>query len=622
MPQSSSIGELVRKAENDYIRGTTQISKYVQFSMHDTLETTEAYLNSKHISGEEDSLGREKPFFNIVIAAANIWYRATDIDRKHIKIRATKAKDWIDSFLATVHLQDWMRREAFGQFLNEWGRVLARYGSSVIKFVEKGGKLHVFVMPWNRLICDAVDFDNNPKIEVLELTEAQLRQRVQDNGYNEAQVEALVTALTERETLDKQRKDTKSMYIKVYEVHGRMSKQKLTGAETDKNIFVQQMHVISYVGKKSGRKTEYQDFTLYAGQEAKDPYMITHLIKEDGRTLSIGAVEHLFQSQWMVNHSKKAIKDTLDVASKLIFQTADGKFVGNNVLSDIENGEILVHGINKPLTKLATEKPDMQQWDNYAVSWKNVGNEITGISEAMLGVQPKSGTAWRQTEASLTESYSLFELMTENKGLYIEEMLRQRIIPFLKKQMDSSEEVAATLADYDITRIDSVYIKNAATQRTKDVLKKKVIQGVVPTQQDQEALMAQHTGELETALGQMGGQRFFKPSDLTDRTWAVQFKDLEWDVEVDVTGESQDVQDMLTTLNTALQLVVQPGFDQNPKAKAIVGRILELTGAMSPIEYNSLPSPVPQPAQDTAPASAKVGAVASGSGAPERNISS
>src|SRR6185503_15451255 len=132
--------------------------KYVQFSLSEDINKIYAYLESKHISGDTDSMGREKPFFNIVLAARNIWYRATDIDRKNIKVRPTKSQDDIGAFLATVHLQDWMRRENFGTFLNSWGINSAGFNETVLKFVEQDGKLIPSVIPWNRLICDSIDF--------------------------------------------------------------------------------------------------------------------------------------------------------------------------------------------------------------------------------------------------------------------------------------------------------------------------------------------------------------------------------------------------------------------------------------------------------------------------------
>ena len=169
------IYNIVRKAKTEFTTGTTTLGKYVTWSLHENIEKIDAYINSKHISGETDSLGREKPFFNITTAAVNIWYKATDIDRKDIKIKAGRAKDTIGAFLLNIHLQEYMKRQNVGLFLNNWGRTLAKYGSAVVKFVEKGGELHMNVIPWNRLIVDSVDFYNNPQIERLFYTPSQLR---------------------------------------------------------------------------------------------------------------------------------------------------------------------------------------------------------------------------------------------------------------------------------------------------------------------------------------------------------------------------------------------------------------------------------------------------------------
>ncbi len=586
--EHKTIGEIVRKQKSDFTSGTTQLSKYVSHSLNDTLEQIDAYHASKHITGETDSLGREKPFFNISVANTNVWYRATDIDRSWIKLRATKSKDWIDSFLATVHLQDWMRKARFGTFLNEWGRVLAKYGSAVVKFVENDGELNISVVPWQTLIVDAVDFDANPVIEVIELTEAQLYERVQTHGYDKAKVKELSDALKARETKDGKVKDNKNNYIKLYEIHGNLPLSHITGKDEDEDTFAQQMHVISFVGKKKGGDTEYTDFTLFKGRESKSPYMITHLIKEDGRTLAIGSVESLFEAQWMVNHTNKAIKDQLDLASKTIFQTADQAFVGRNVLSNIETGDILIHSLNQPLTQLNNQALNLVAQENYLARWKQQGNEINGVSEAMLGATPKSGTAWRQTQAILAESNNLFELMTENKGLHIEDMMREWILPYLKKKMDTSEEVSATLEQYDIDRIDSIYIKNKAIELTNKAVKDKILAGGTFQEGEVQALQDKIQGELKDKLSQLGNTRFFKPDELSDKTWKEQFKDLEWEIEIDITNEAKNVQEAMTTLSTALQVAINPAFATNKKAQAIVGRILELSGTMSPLEYNAV----------------------------------
>lgn len=587
---NDDIGQLVREMETNYVNGTTSQSKYVQFSMYEDIQKIDAYLNSKHTSGETDSMGRDKPFFNIVTAACNIWYRATDIDRKNIKVKPTKSKDVIDAFLATVHIQNWMRKERFGAFLNEWGRVLARYGSAVTKFVEKEGSLYPSVIPWQRLIVDPVDFDSNPKIELLELTEAQLYSR---EGYNKDMVEKLCEARKSRELADGQDIDNKSEYIKLYEIHGLLPKSYLTGKEKDQDTYVQQMHVISFVASKEEGK--YDDFTLASGQERIDPYMITHLIKEDGQTLAMGAVKHLFESQWMMNHTVKAIKDQLDLASKLIFQTSDGSFVGQNALNAIENGDILIHKVNEPITQVQNNSHDISALQAFGTQWNLLADRIVGIPDAMRGESAPSGTAWRQVEALLQESHSLFELMTENKGLYIEDMFRTFVIPFIKKQMDTAEEVGTTLDEHDITKIDKRYIKNRAVTKSNRKLIDAVLNDQYPNQSDQLASTLSAQSEVQDELSPLGNTRYFKPDEVS---WKSQFKNLEWELEVDVTSESSASKDDLATLSTVFTTIADPikqAVLKTPEGRMLFNKILSITGAVSPLEIDSTPSPIQAP---------------------------
>lgn len=583
-----SVAEIVRKMESDDISAKTIISKHVNLSMRDEINKVDAYLHSKHVSGETDAKGREKPFFNIVIAARNVWYRATDIDRKNIRVKATKAEHYALSFIATLLLQEWMRKSQFGKFLNDWGLTLANYGSAVSKFVEKGGELKPEVVSWNRLLVDPVDFENNVKVERLWLTPAQLRR---NKNYDQEIVEKLLENLTSRETSERQKKDTKHGYILLYEVHAELSSATLKQAQGkkakkgDDKVYEQQMHVITFLTKKDKPK-EYDDYTLYAGIEAKDPYPITHLIKQDGYTLSGGAVKNLFQSQWMENHTKKAIKDQLDLAGKRLFQTSDGNFVGQNVLSAIEQGDILIHALNQPLTQL-NNTADIAALQSFGQEWKSLGYEINGIAESMI-MQAKSGTAWRQTQAELQEAHSLFELMTENKGLSLEEMLTDYIIPFLKKKMDTSEEISAILADHQITQLDQMYVPNEAIRRTNNKIKQIVLNGGIVNPEEMETFKQQQTQEIQQGLNQMGNQRFIKPSDIPDKTWKEVLKDFEWELEIDITGEQKDRQAVLETLSTALQVIVNPTFATNKKAQLVVDKILEETKVISPLELSQV----------------------------------
>ena len=589
--EHNDIGQIVRDMENAFTSGGgTQTSRYVTSDLFDDINKIYAYLESKHWSGETDSQGRDKPFFNVVVAARNVYYRATDIDRKNITIKTNKQSQAIPAFIASVHLQNWMRKENFGSFLNNWGMELAAFNSTVVKFIENEGKLHPMVIPWSRLICDQIDFASNPKIEILELTEAQLYQRVKTHGYDLEMVDKLCDALAARELTDKTHKDNKAKYIKLYEVHGNLPVSYLTGKEKDEDDYAQQMHVISFVERKDNGR--FDDFTLVSGREEQDPYMLTSLLPSADGSVSVnGSVKNLFQAQWMLNHTTKSIKDQLDIASKNIFQTADSHFLGRNVLSQIENGDILIHADNQPLTAVNQNAYNITVQESFANMWKGLAAEINGVSESMLGNTAPSGTAWRQVEALLNESHSLFELMTENKALHLEEMIRTFVIPFLKKQMDTSDEVAATLEAHNITKIDSIYIPIEAIKRFNTDSAEALFNEEVPEPFNP----AEAQGKIKAELATQGNQRFFVPSEVSNTTWKAILKDLEWDLEVDITGESSDTQTVMTTLTTVLQMMLNPLYGNNKQAQMIVAKILQETGRVSPLEIAAIPAPEPTP---------------------------
>jgi hypothetical protein len=592
--QPNDIYSLVKTAENNYINIPVQKSKYVQFDMFEIISMIDAYMSSQHISGREDSLGREKPFFNIVKAAVNVWNRATDIDTKNIRVKATTADSYFKAYVATILLRDWMKKERFGVFLNKWGTTLATYGSAITKFVEKDGELCPIVMSWDKMIVDPIDFAGNPKIEKLWYTPAELRK---NKMFNQDAVEQAIATMQEtRKNLNRQQVDTRSGFIGVYEVHGELPLSFLTGKDKDADTYRQQMQVIfSFQGTgpimSDGKRKDAVDVTLYAGKEAKDPYILTHLIEPEGRTLSVGAVEALFDAQWMANHSVKQMKDQLDLASKMVLQTADTDFVGRNQLTNIETGDILVHAPNAPLTQVNNQSHDIPVITSYLQQWQAQAREIVSTPDAITGNTMPSGTAYRQVAILNQEAHSLFELMTENKGLALTDMMREYVIPFFKKKLNNADEVALVLDREEIDQLDRAALPGKLYEEIARIL----------LDEDQSELpsVEELTAQVQERANATGATRFIKPSTKDEKlTWSEYFKELEWDLEIEVTNENTDKEATLTTLNTVLQTVAQnPQILQDPNAKLIFNKILEESGRISPIQLAQVSQPtgaVPQ----------------------------
>lgn len=184
--------------------------------------------------------------------------------------------------------------------------------------------------------------------------------------------------------------------------------------------------------------------------------------------------------------------------------------------------------------------------------------------------------------------------MTENKGLYIEEMLRKFVIPYIKKQLDSSDEIAATLSSHGITQFDSLFVPNEARRQYNN----KIIDQVLAGEIAEEPNLGEIQQGIQKDMDSLGGQRFLKPSELSDKTWKEVFKDLEWEVDVQVTNEQTDKNVVLTTLTTVLQtLATNPLVLQDPNMKMLFNQILEEAGNVSPVQFSQAKAATPQVSQ-------------------------
>jgi hypothetical protein len=588
MDNIKSIGQIVQKINDDYTSVTTKTSEYVEFSQFDNNNRIEAYLSSKHISGDVDAQGREKPFMNIVISAVNIWYRATKRRLTDIKIKADKEGNVTAAYMATVLIRNWANKTEFESFLTQWGMTLAAYGSAVTKWVDRGDKLDYTVVKWGNFMSDTIDFYNNVKVEKLQMTQAEL---MNHPGYDKEVAEDLIESLRARTNLRHEQKDNRDEYIELYEVHGVLPLWHITGKESDKDKFVQQMHVISTLDAEGDFK--YEEFSLAKGREDKDPYILTSLLPDPTgqRATGKGAVELLFDAQWMVNHAEKLIKDKLDI-SKTIFQTTDGNFVGKNATTYIDNGDILTLEEGKQISQVNTTATDITALQNFGQAWNQLSQSITSTPEAMRGGDIKSGTAYRTQQLAVNESSSLFEEMGANKDSAIKEFFREFVIPFVKRKMDTTEEISAILDHQNIKKIDSKFVSNKVAAKTNAKLISQILdEGLMPTPEDQAMMVQEEEVGMKASLAELGNQRFFKPDEIDGKSWKESIKDFEWDVEIDTPTDQKDVNLAMETLSNVLATISDPikaQALQTPMGKFLFNKILTLTGTISPLELGDI----------------------------------
>jgi hypothetical protein len=124
----------VRQQRDDYRSQSITIAEGYDFSQYETLRTIEIHHNSRFLSGNKDSLGREKPFFNICKFRVNGPTRATDLDTKDVQIESTRpGNGYAASFVLNLKNCNWTKDTSFARFLNEMGHTRAKYGGVLVK---------------------------------------------------------------------------------------------------------------------------------------------------------------------------------------------------------------------------------------------------------------------------------------------------------------------------------------------------------------------------------------------------------------------------------------------------------------------------------------------------------
>jgi hypothetical protein len=566
----SSIFDFVKDQRTQYRAYTIEIADGYDYSQYQTLRTIELYHNSKFETGNKDSLGREKPFYNICKFRVNVATRATDIDTKDVKVSSQASNGYTQSFILSLKNRNWMKQSHFASFLNRMGATRAKYGGVLVKKTEQKGELCLHVMQWRNMITDQVDIRSGVKIERHYYTPAEL-QGMASAGWRNIN-DAIATAQKKQEATagksPSRENRTPGDYIEVFEVHGVLPNSFLTPKEGQQaasaDSYSRQMHIV-ILDETDKEKTT--GVSLFDGPEDEDPYKYLPYEEVDGRGLGVGVVEDLFEAQVWTNYSVKAKKDLLDLAGKIIFQTSDSSIAAKNVLTDIENGTILQTAPNSPITQVSNVPASLGGIAQLMDDWDTQAQNVTSTYPAILGQTPPHGTAFRLMAALSQEASALFEYRRQEAGIFVQEMYDDWILPFQVKQTQTDKELVADLDPDELQMLSDALANTEAVKFAK----KRILSGNVVTQTDLETVKQ----SVRSASMKLRRRGFTNFADL--------FEDWAGFVEVDITGEQQDKQALLSTLFQLFGAIAQnPTLLQNPTLAKIFNQIVETAG-VSPL---------------------------------------
>lgn len=532
-------------------RGSVQITEGLTFNAHQTIKKVIYYSESKYESGQKDRRGKLKPFFNIVNFRVNVATRATDLDTKDIQIVADEPQFMPMSFLLQKEVYNWMKDVNFAKTLNEMGQTRAKFGGVLVKKCmeqEEGEEeeLELEVVDWRNVIVDP----SNPDDMVIEkhyLTENELAEK---EGVWEGV----------REAIDVVRKSAEKK-LEVFEVTAELPGSYAPEGGDDYTYRIQKFFL--YNKTKSGKAV-----ILYHEFLDEFPYKYLAWEKINGR-LGRGIVEDGFEAQQWTNDAVIKEKEAMELGSKVIFKSTDPS-IQNNILSEVENGQIIKIAPNTDLAIANTITNNLPEFRALIQSWDSQLEKTTSTFNAVTGETMPSGTAYRTTAILNQEATSMFDYRREEMGIFLVEIFTDWIIPYLLKKFNKAHILAAEFTPEELKAIDDSFANYDATMKMKE----SILSGN-PVYAEDYAKLVQETKDL---LMKSKDKRFL---DIPKG----QYKNWKPKVTILTTGEQKNKAVILESLNNVLMTAAKaPQVLTDPTLSKVFAKILEVSGSgISPI---------------------------------------
>lgn len=556
----------IKQIAEDYNGGSIEITGGLTFSQSQVIKMVEYYSNSKFLNGSKDNTGREKPFFNVVNTMVDTAIVATDIDTKDIKIEAEREQDYDKSFLFNHEIQNWMKESNFALTLNEMGETRPRYGGVLIKkceYKEEGEpeEMEIEVVEWKNVIVDPVDITEGIIIEKHYMTPMEVRKK---SGVWENTEEAIKLWNKKGYT----RSDTR---MEVWEVHGEFPESYLNEdpeVNGEGEDYSRQVHYFAINGNKYVH--------LYWAEEKENPYKYLAWKKVSGRGLGRGVVEEGEEAQVWTNDAMWKKQSAMELSGKVILKT-NSKKIGNNVMTDMDNGSIIPLDDGKDINVLNLLNGAMPQFSESMQQWFQQYERTTSSYGAVRGETPPSGQPYRLQALVANSASSHFDYRREEWGIFLTEVFYDWVFPYIQKKLTKKHILASDFTPEELSRLDEAYARYEANKiATEEILKGNVI-----TQEDYMAMQTQ----FKELIGKNGQRRFI---DIPDGY----YKDMKARLTINITGEQKDKSAILESLSNLLQTMlplVQQGIATPNDIQVILNKIMETSGAgLSPISLSKM----------------------------------
>lgn len=305
------------------------------------------------------------------------------------------------------------------------------------------------------------------------------------------------------------------------------------------------------------KKKEFAySWILFVKKIDKFPYKKLDYLTIEGRALGLGVIEMLFdpQQRWNEIANQRAV--SMKLASRHVYQTRDAQ-VEKNLMTDILDWDIIK--VNSEITPVDTSERNLAAYNQEEQSLMWVVRSLANAFETMTGESLPSWTPYRLGVMLNENGGKLFEFIRENCGNFLEEVFIDWIIPDFEKTI--TEKHIFELLDQEAIEY---IVEKDVNRRVNDAIKKYVINTwYFPPQEDIDIIKQAETGNNKTLFIEI----------------VKGYLDFDYDLEINITGESVNIANRVETISNLLQLLAQnPQIAELPQTKKLFQRLLDDVG--------------------------------------------
>lgn len=555
LPNDGTFGNLATNAGVDQ-GGFTQ-GGVLQFSQRQIIRTIEFYSNSRYLLNQRDELGREKPFYNIVNTICDIEDAAKAFDTKDIQVTADD-QHYVQSFLLTKDIYQWMKRVRLELVINKSKQIHTRYGGVLAKKVEKevnGEKTIYIEFPeWKNVVNDQIDILGGIIIEKHYLNRAQLFEK--RDAWNEQKIKEAL--------LESQKNGKEFRRFNIYEMSGMFPRSFYKQVESKGEIiadwendvdFSYQRYVLAEVSTKNC-------IPLYWEDDAEQIYKYLPRKAKAGRALGMGVVEENEQSQIWINDTVQKQQRAFEHSARVVVQSASKKLKSSNVLTEVDDGQILEIEDGKPISAVPLIPPGgMAQFDQMIEQWWTQAQRSSSAYDSQAGEKPNSGTAFRTVALNTQQSQSVFNGLQKELGAFWEDIFNEWILPYLSKKLTTEHILNHDFTPDELKEIDKSFAIWTANQNYIN----KVLGGGVHTQEEYDL-------DIQQASQQNQGTKATRFLQIPKGY----YKGMESKITISIGGSNKDKQQILDSLQNILKAYqANPQLAQDDVATKLFMEIVE-----------------------------------------------